>query len=50
MAELTEALRALTGEAKWLLIQKGDLDRGQRGVWRVTEQGRRRAEGSPEQT
>lgn len=26
------------------LVQKGDLDGSQRGVWRVTEQGRRRAE------
>ncbi|MHC5035088.1 MAG: hypothetical protein ACYTFZ_08635 [Planctomycetota bacterium] len=28
----------------------GDLDGSRRGVWRVTEQGRRRAEGGPERT
>ena len=28
------------------LVNKGDLDKGERGVWAVTEQGRRRAQGA----
>jgi len=33
------------GWTRWRLLQSGDLDGTQRGVWRVTDQGRRRAGG-----
>ena len=45
--------KAWSNRIRWTrlaLVQKGDLDGSQRGVWTVTEQGKRRVEGQSEDT